>query len=46
MHAKVVINATGCFTDEVLKMDDKDVENVVVPSQGVHVVLPQKFCPS
>ncbi|EGD83359.1 glycerol-3-phosphate dehydrogenase [Salpingoeca rosetta] len=45
VHAKCVINATGCFTDEVLKMDNPKQDDVVVPSQGIHVVLPSRFCP-
>eukprot|EP01147_Barroeca_monosierra_P001318 gene1318-5_t len=45
IHAKMVINATGCFTDSILKMDNPAQSNVVVPSQGVHIVLPAHFCP-
>lgn len=35
IKAKAVINATGVFTDEVLRMDDGKAENMVSPSQGI-----------
>ncbi len=41
--AKVVINATGVFVDNVLKMDNPDAKNIIRPSQGVHVVLDKEF---
>ncbi|HKK39415.1 MAG TPA: glycerol-3-phosphate dehydrogenase/oxidase [Cryomorphaceae bacterium] len=41
--AKAVINATGVFVDEILKMDDEDAKRTIVPSQGVHVVLDREF---
>ena len=45
LTAKVVINATGVFTDEVLKMDDALAQNTIRPSQGVHLVLDASFLP-
>jgi len=45
VNAKVVINATGVFTDEILQMDNADAKNIVRPSQGVHLVLDQSFLP-
>ncbi len=45
LNAKVVINATSVFTDEVLKMDDSSAKNIIRPSQGVHLVLDQSFLP-
>ena len=44
--AKVVINATGVFTDSILKMDDENTDNLVTMSQGIHIVLDRKFLPS
>ena len=41
--AKVVINATGVFVDDILKMNDPKSKNMVRPSQGVHLVLDRKF---
>jgi glycerol-3-phosphate dehydrogenase len=43
--AKAVINATGVFTDSILKMDDPASEPVISPSQGVHIVLDKDFLP-
>ena len=43
ISAKVVINATGVFTDEILQMDQPDSRKLIVPSQGVHIVLDQSF---
>ncbi|MFY8216945.1 MAG: FAD-dependent oxidoreductase [Chthoniobacterales bacterium] len=41
--AKVVINATGIFADDIRQMDDPGVPSVVQPSQGVHLVLDRSF---
>ncbi|HEY4108410.1 glycerol-3-phosphate dehydrogenase/oxidase [Puia sp.] len=43
--AKVVINATGVFTDSVLRMDDAASEPIIAPSQGVHLMLDKDFLP-
>lgn len=43
--AKVVINATGVFTDSILQMDDPRAETVIAPSQGVHLILDKDFLP-
>jgi glycerol-3-phosphate dehydrogenase len=45
LNAKVVINATGVFTDEILKMDNSEAKNIVRPSQGIHLVLDKSFLP-
>ncbi|WP_418602153.1 FAD-dependent oxidoreductase [Hwangdonia sp.] len=45
LNAKVVINATGVFTDEVLKMDNALAKNSIRPSQGIHLVLDQSYLP-
>jgi glycerol-3-phosphate dehydrogenase len=39
IKAKSVVNATGVFTDTILKMDDPSASNMVDPSQGVHLVV-------
>jgi glycerol-3-phosphate dehydrogenase len=46
LHAKVVINATGVFSDAVRQLDDRYAEPMVSLSQGVHLVLDQSFQPS
>jgi glycerol-3-phosphate dehydrogenase len=43
--AKVVINATGVFTDAVLQMDDHARHSIVSPSQGIHLVVDKQFFP-
>ena len=45
MRAKAVVNATGPFCDGIRKMDDPKAENVIVPSSGTHIVLPEYFSP-
>ncbi len=46
IKAKAVINATGVFTDSVLKMDDPEAEAIISPSQGIHLVFDKEFLPS
>ena len=43
VKGKVVINATGIFTDKILKMQDPAHKKTVVPSQGIHLVLDGSF---
>eukprot|EP00049_Salpingoeca_infusionum_P009249 m.153209 g.153209 ORF g.153209 m.153209 type:complete len:595 (-) comp14284_c0_seq1:2467-4251(-) len=45
VSAKCVINATGCFTDGIMRMDNKAHRDLVIPSQGLHIVLPDYFTP-
>ena len=45
LEAKVVINATGPFTDSIRKMDNKNCKPFIKPSQGVHIVLDKSFLP-
>jgi glycerol-3-phosphate dehydrogenase len=46
VRAKGVINATGPFTDLIRKMDEGEkCTNLVVPSAGVHIVLPDYYSP-
>jgi len=43
ISAKAVVNATGVFVDDILKMDDPEAGNMIRPSQGIHLVLNNKF---
>ena len=45
LRAKVVINATGVFSDHLCQMDKPQVKNIISPSQGIHIVLPKAFMP-
>ncbi|KAJ4834634.1 Glycerol-3-phosphate dehydrogenase sdp6, mitochondrial [Turnera subulata] len=44
-YAKVVVNAAGPFCDAVRKMVDKDAKQMICPSSGVHIVLPDYYSP-
>lgn len=46
IRAKVVINATGVFADEVIQMDEPGKPNMITPSQGIHLVLNKDFLPN
>jgi glycerol-3-phosphate dehydrogenase len=43
LRGKVVVNATGVFVDDILKMDDPAARPMVRPSQGVHLMLDKSF---
>jgi len=43
IKSKSVINATGVFADEILKMNDPEAKNIIRPSQGVHIILDKSF---
>ena len=45
VRARGVINATGAFTDDVIRMAEPDARPMIAPSQGVHVVLDRRFLP-
>ena len=45
IHARVVVNATGVFTDGLLRMDNPQAEPIIAPSQGVHLILDKAFLP-
>ena len=43
ISARVVINATGVFSDQIIQMDQPGSRKLIVPSQGVHIVLDKSF---
>jgi glycerol-3-phosphate dehydrogenase len=45
IHGRVVVNATGVFTDQVLQMENPDAKPIIAPSQGVHLILDKEFLP-
>lgn len=45
IRSKAVINATGVFTDHIMRMDDPAHENIISPSQGIHLVVDRSFLP-
>lgn len=42
-RSKVVLNATGVFADDIRHKEDPQAHHMMVPSQGVHIVLPTSF---
>lgn len=43
LEAKAVVNATGVFVDNILRMDVPDKKPMVKPSQGIHIVISSSF---
>jgi glycerol-3-phosphate dehydrogenase len=43
--AKVILNATGPFSDGVRRLDDPRAAPMIAPSQGIHLVLDGSFLP-
>ncbi|PAW76281.1 MAG: FAD-dependent oxidoreductase [Verrucomicrobia bacterium Tous-C9LFEB] len=46
LRAKIVINATGIFTDFIRRMDEPHAEQMLSVSQGTHIVVDGSFLPS
>ena len=46
VKSKVVINATGVFAEDIIRMDQPQIKKMIQPSQGVHIVLEKKFLKS
>lgn len=45
VQARVVVNATGAFTDQVRRMADPGAASIIAPSQGIHLVFDRSFLP-
>lgn len=43
VRARCVISTAGPFTDQIKKMADGKSEDLVVPSSGVHIVVPKEY---
>jgi glycerol-3-phosphate dehydrogenase len=43
LTARIVINATGVFTDSIRHMADSAAEPIMVTSQGIHLVFERSF---
>ncbi|TRX38815.1 glycerol-3-phosphate dehydrogenase/oxidase [Flavobacterium sp. ZT3R18] len=43
IQGKAVINATGVFTNAIMKMNDTVYKKYIVPSQGIHLVFDKSF---
>ncbi|TKY53466.1 Glycerol-3-phosphate dehydrogenase SDP6 [Spatholobus suberectus] len=44
-YAKVIVNAAGPFCDSVRKMADRSARDIISPSSGVHIILPDYYSP-
>ncbi len=46
-HAKVIINATGAFSDAILNLDNPQIKhNNIIATQGTHLVFEHQLFPS
>jgi glycerol-3-phosphate dehydrogenase len=45
VQARVVVNATGAFTDDIRRQADPSIKPMISPSQGVHLVFERAFLP-
>lgn len=43
LPARIVVNATGVFTDSIRRMADSSVDPLLVTSQGIHLVFDRSF---
>jgi glycerol-3-phosphate dehydrogenase len=41
VRAKVIVNATGIWTDEVLELDKQRKDPMIRPTKGVHLLVPR-----
>ncbi len=45
VYARVVVNATGPFTDNMRQMDDPEARPMLKASSGIHILLDKRFTP-
>lgn len=45
VRARVVVNATGIFSDTIRRFDDQSAAQLITLSQGTHIVLNKSFFP-
>ncbi len=46
VRSKVVINATGIFSDSIISLDEEGATPMISHSQGIHLVFDKEFLPS
>jgi glycerol-3-phosphate dehydrogenase len=46
LKGKAIINATGVFTNSIMKLNDTVYKKYIVPSQGIHLVFDKSFLPT
>jgi glycerol-3-phosphate dehydrogenase len=42
IRARVVVNATGVWTDALIQMDDPNAPKRMRPTKGIHIILPRE----
>ena len=45
LAARVIVNATGAYSDDVRRMADEESAPLIAPSQGIHLVFDRSFVP-
>lgn len=45
LKGTAIINATGVFTNAIMKLNDTVYKKYIVPSQGIHLVFDKSFLP-
>lgn len=45
LRAKVIINATGAYSDTIRRMAEPELPGMIAPSQGIHLVFDRSFLP-
>jgi glycerol-3-phosphate dehydrogenase len=45
VKGSAIINATGVFTNAIMKLNDNVYKKYIVPSQGIHLVFDKSFLP-
>jgi glycerol-3-phosphate dehydrogenase len=43
LKARCVVNATGIFVDDIIRMDNSEEHPLVRPSRGIHIVVDRSF---
>jgi len=43
IKARVIVNATGAFSDSVRRLAEPDADTLIAPSQGIHLVFDKSF---
>jgi glycerol-3-phosphate dehydrogenase len=45
IQAKVVVNATGAFSDIIRHMDNPATPSIILTSSGSHIIIDKSYCP-
>lgn len=45
VNAKCIVNATGVWVDDLIKLDQPSAKKMISPSQGIHLTVDRDFLP-